>query len=236
MSPLSAETFAVQFTASREFRDKISEARALLCHSVPDGDLARIFEKGLDLLIEKVKKKRFGLDRKASARAGRSSESSESTLKEDTGAPSISPDSVVKEEGRAGGAEADAIAEANASESLDGAAPSAPGAGADLPDSQAGSRHIPDAIKRAVYERDSGRCTFLDDQGRKCTSSRVQFDHRDGFARTRMHSVDAIRLRCPAHNQSAADDMYGREFMDRARTKTPGAPDDSDPATRPGTS
>jgi hypothetical protein len=229
MSPLSAETFAVQFTASRELRDKISEARALLCHSVPDGDLASIIEKGLDLLIEKVKKKRFGLGRKPRAPAGRSSENSESTLKEDAGAPSISPESVVNDEGCAGAVEADA------SEMLDEAPPSIPPPILDGPDSESLSRHIPDAVKRAVYERDGGRCTFVDDQRRRCTSARVQFDHRDGFARTHTHTVESIRLRCPAHNQHAANEMYGREFMDRARATTPRPPVDTDPATRPGT-
>ena len=126
--------------------------------------------------------------------------------------------------------------EADASAPLDEAAPSIPPPIIDGPDSEPGSRHIPDAIKRAVYERDGGRCTFVDDQGRRCTSERVQFDHRDGFAWTRTHSVEGIRLRCPAHNQSAADEMYGREFMDRARATIPRPPADTDPATRPGTS
>ncbi|HZR07537.1 MAG TPA: hypothetical protein VFA79_03070, partial [Myxococcales bacterium] len=229
LSPLSAETFAVQFTASRELRDKICEARALLCHSVPDGDLASIIEKGLDLLIEKVKKKRFGLGRKPRVPAGPSSENSESALKQDTGASSISPDTVVKEEGCRGAVEADA------SEPLAEAAPSIPPPVIELLESE-GSRHISDAIKRAVYERDAGRCTFVDDQGRRCTSERVQFDHRDGYARTRTHTVEAIRLRCPAHNQHAANEMYGREFMDRARGTIPREPSDTAPATRPGTS
>jgi hypothetical protein len=230
MRPLSGEEFAVEFTASRELRDKILKARALVCHSVPDGDLAKIFEKGLDLLIAKVEKERFGVGRKARERAGRVSDRPEPTLKEDAGASPTSADSGVREERRAGSAAVDA------SDPLDGVAPSTPTASVEAPAPQSGSRHIPAAIKRAVYERDGGRCTFVDDQGRRCTSTQVQFDHADGFAWTRMHSVDNIRLRCPAHNQSAADEMYGREFMDRARTKAPPAPADTDPATRPGTS
>jgi len=80
------------------------------------------------------------------------------------------------------------------------------------------SRHIPDAIKRAVFERDCGRCTFTDANGRRCTETgALEFDHRDGFARTRRHEADRIRLLCRAHNQHAADQMYGRTFMQRAR-------------------
>ena len=82
----------------------------------------------------------------------------------------------------------------------------------------AGSRHIPSAIKRAVFERDRGQCTFTDDCGRRCEETvALEFDHLDGFARTRRHELDRIRLLCDAHNQYAAEQMYGREFMQRAR-------------------
>ena len=70
----------------------------------------------------------------------------------------------------------------------------------------AGSRHIPDWIKRTVYDRDGGRCTFTDDRGRRCAETGgLEFDHLDGFARTHSHDVDRIRLRCRAHNQHAAE-------------------------------
>ncbi|HEX9603722.1 MAG TPA: hypothetical protein VF973_08195 [Myxococcales bacterium] len=80
------------------------------------------------------------------------------------------------------------------------------------------SRHIPDAIKREVFERDRGRCTFTDEHGRRCAETgALEFDHRDGFARIRLHRADRIRLLCRAHNQHAAEKMYGRAFMERAR-------------------
>jgi hypothetical protein len=80
------------------------------------------------------------------------------------------------------------------------------------------SRHIPDVIKREVYERDGGRCTFTDEHGRRCgETGALEFDHRDGFARTHLHRADRIRLLCRAHNQHAAEQMYGRAFMERAR-------------------
>jgi hypothetical protein len=42
--PLTEETFKIQFTASRAFRDKLREAQDLLRHRVPDGDLASILD------------------------------------------------------------------------------------------------------------------------------------------------------------------------------------------------
>jgi len=80
------------------------------------------------------------------------------------------------------------------------------------------SRHVPDAIKRAVYERDEGRCTFADKRGRRCgETGALEFDHVDGFARTHRHDVDGIRLLCRAHNHHAAEQVYRRAFMERAR-------------------
>jgi 5-methylcytosine-specific restriction endonuclease McrA len=83
----------------------------------------------------------------------------------------------------------------------------------------AGSRHVPDDFKRAVYERDGGRCTYVDETGRRCNSIDVEYDHIDGWALVPVHSIDRIRLLCRAHNQHAADKLYGREFMDRARRR-----------------
>ena len=86
-------------------------------------------------------------------------------------------------------------------------------------DRLATSRHVPNPIKRAVYERDGGRCAFTDERGKRCTEmAAIEFDHVDGFARTGRHDIDGVRLLCRAHNQYAAERMYGREFMDRART------------------
>src|SRR5216684_4381486 len=65
VAPLSEETFKFQFTASRACHDKFRQAQDLLRHRIPDGDLATIVEKALDLLIEQVKKERFATGRKA---------------------------------------------------------------------------------------------------------------------------------------------------------------------------
>jgi len=86
-------------------------------------------------------------------------------------------------------------------------------------EASSGSRHIPSAIKRAVFERDGSRCTFTDERGRRCgETGGLEFDHLDGFARTHLHDADRIRLLCRSHNQYTAERMYGRDFMQRART------------------
>jgi len=80
------------------------------------------------------------------------------------------------------------------------------------------SPNIPDPIKRAVFERDGGRCAFVSEDGRRCPETGgLELDHIDGWAQTHVHDVDRIRLVCRAHNQHAADQLYGRAFMERLR-------------------
>ena len=64
VEPLSDEAYKVTFTASRRLRDKIRQAQDLLGHQVPGSGLAEIVERGLDLLMEDVRKKRFAAGRK----------------------------------------------------------------------------------------------------------------------------------------------------------------------------
>jgi hypothetical protein len=51
------------------------------------------------------------------------------------------------------------------------------------------SRHVPAAVRRAVHDRDQGRCRYVDDQGRRCTARVVvEFHHRQTFALGGDHS------------------------------------------------
>jgi hypothetical protein len=59
VTPISGDRVVVRFCASNEFADKLSEAKALLSHSVPDGALEHVLGRALDALIEKTKKQRF---------------------------------------------------------------------------------------------------------------------------------------------------------------------------------
>src|SRR4051812_4126230 len=166
IAPLSEDTFRIEFSASRGLRDKLRQAQDLLRHRLPSGELAKIVESAVDLLIEKVKKERFAVGRKARPNP-----------KAKTTGPSPRP--------------------------------------------------MPASVRRHVYVRDEGRCTFVGESGNRCPETgMLEYDHVDGWARTHTHDRDRIRLRCHAHNQHAAEKMYGREFMERARaprTRRPGA-------------
>jgi len=79
-------------------------------------------------------------------------------------------------------------------------------------------RHIPAHVKRTVWERDGGQCTFVSDGGHRCPSrERLEFDHADPVARGGESSVENTRLRCRAHNQYLAERVFGEEFMKEKR-------------------
>ena len=85
------------------------------------------------------------------------------------------------------------------------------------------SRHIPAAVRRAVHERDGGRCRFVDEQGRRCTARHgLEFHHRHPFAMGGEHSPHGIALACKAHNLYLAEVDFGRAAMARHRRSSTG--------------
>ncbi len=79
-------------------------------------------------------------------------------------------------------------------------------------------RHIPAAVRRAVWERDGGRCTFVSADGHRCEArTRLEFDHVEPVAKGGKATVEGVRLRCRAHNQYAAEQAFGAGFMAEKR-------------------
>ena len=82
------------------------------------------------------------------------------------------------------------------------------------------SRHIPDPIRREVWERDGGQCTFRDRHGRRCPArERLEFHHADPFGRGGEHGMANVRLLCTAHNGFQAELDYGDAFMAARRRR-----------------
>jgi hypothetical protein len=85
-------------------------------------------------------------------------------------------------------------------------------------ETSSGTRRIPAAVKRAVYERDGGRCRYVDQRGRRCTARQgLEFHHRRPFGCGGDHSVDNVSLACRAHNGYLAEVDYGRKAIARHR-------------------
>jgi hypothetical protein len=101
-------------------------------------------------------------------------------------------------------------------------------------DTAPSSRHIPAPVRRAVHDRDGGRCTYEDHRGRRCGArERLEFHHhRTPFGKGGEHSVENLRLVCRTHNHLLAEREYGREKMARHRQRR--LPGGSVPATARG--
>jgi hypothetical protein len=80
------------------------------------------------------------------------------------------------------------------------------------------TRVIPAHVRREVFERDEGRCAFVNVDGRRCDSAwQVELHHRVPFGRNGPHTAENVELRCRAHNQHEAELEYGKKFMGKRR-------------------
>ena len=111
--------------------------------------------------------------------------------------------------------------------------------------SSANPRYISLKVRREVWKRDGGCCTYVSESGRRCPArSRLEFDHVLEVARGGQASASNIRLRCRAHNQHGAECTFGTEFMRgkralaqekaarREATRAPSAAEEIIPALR----
>jgi hypothetical protein len=86
-----------------------------------------------------------------------------------------------------------------------------------------GPNHVPAAVRRAVWRRDLGKCTWPLDGGGICGSTRrVELDHVVPRGLGGPSTVDNCRLLCRVHNDLAARLVYGNARMD-SYTAGPGA-------------
>ena len=173
VKPLAPERYKIQFTVDRETHDKLRRAQDLLRHTIPDGDLAAIFDKAITLLLKAISRAKHG-----AAERPRSTRS-----------------------------------------------PAAPGAG---------SRHIPAAVRRAVWQRDGGQCAFIGSRGRCTEQGFLEFHHLVPYAVGGEATIANLELRCRAHNAYEAEQCYGSR-------RAPLLPDERErssagPATRSGPS
>jgi 5-methylcytosine-specific restriction endonuclease McrA len=138
----------------RSAHEALEQARALLGHEIPSGDLGEVVERVIHTLVAQLEKRRCA----ATSRPRR-------TRRETT-----SP------------------------------------------------RHIPASVKRNVWARDGARCTFVDDDGRRCPArGMLELDHIEPVARGGRATEENLRLRCRAHNAYEAERAFGAEFVEGKR-------------------
>jgi 5-methylcytosine-specific restriction endonuclease McrA len=159
--PLSPGRYKLELTAGQALHDKLQQLQDLLRHQVPDGDLAVLVERAVDMLIDNTMRQRF-----AHTRAVKKAKPRRSTRR-------------------------------------------------------TRSRYIPRAVVRAVHQRDSGQCTFVSTDGKRCLERGfLELHHHVPYAKGGESSVENLRLVCRAHNALFAERDYGAELM-RSKRQQP---------------
>ena len=204
VEPISADLRRLHTTVSKQCLEMLERARDGLSHAIPGATTDQVLEAALDLLLEKQARAR-GQVKKPRAVA-------------ETPRVAVQKPRAVVEQGRA-------VAEAKESQST--TFPTA----APLHRRDGPRETIPAAVRRAVWARDAGRCSWPLDGGGCCGSThRLELDHIVSWARWGDSTEANLRLTCAAHNRLAARQAFGERVVSRYAGAAP--PTTSPPAWR----
>jgi 5-methylcytosine-specific restriction endonuclease McrA len=189
--PLAPERYKVQFTATEEYVRLVEEAKALLSHTAPRATLDEIHLRALRAFVARLRKQKYA--------------TTEAPSRQTQSDVAIASPSLQSE------AETTELETGPSEEDLRARYP---------PWRRQRGRHIPAAVRRAVFHRDGNQCTYVDSKGRRCAEThRLEFHHLQPFAQGGAHSAANLALRCAAHNALAAEDDFGRELIDGAKAR-----------------
>jgi hypothetical protein len=193
IEPLTASLTRLHFTVRREVVKKVEAARGALGHSIPNATLEQVLEAGLDLLLEKQAKAR-------------------GQVKKPRRASAASPTELLS------ALQASSPLSAENQQQTQALPPTpTPTATEPPPHRRTGARAaIRAAVKRAVWVRDQGRCSWPLDRGGCCGSThRLELDHIVPWADWGGETEANLRLTCAAHNRLAARGAFGERVMGR---------------------
>jgi len=192
ISPLASGSHEIRITADDEMMYALRELQELLSHQVPSGNPAVIIKHSLLRTLKDVKKERFG--------TGKSRKKAEAT------------------EVPKAGASVEATREATSASEVpdDGLGMPKDEAVETMKDGITRSRYIPKEIRKAVWERDGGRCAFRSERGKWCTARRfLEFHHIIPFAWRGPTTADNLELRCRTHNGYEGELLFGKIISKR---------------------
>jgi hypothetical protein len=93
------------------------------------------------------------------------------------------------------------------------------------------TRHIPAAVRRAVWARDGGQCAFVGTTGRCTERGFLEYHHVVPFADGGAATVENLQLRCAAHN-AYEDALWTGADLVKERWMDEGGWSGSSPATQ----
>jgi hypothetical protein len=234
----SAETFRIQLNASKQLKEKLELACDLLSHAEPRREFAKVIERGLDLLIEKTERDRFGKTSKAQRRKPSAQEPAAvqptATPTEESGLNMSRPKPIdaVPVDGVPG----EASVKAGPARESDARSVAAELANAPPADERIDTVVEPDALpalgrgeqsrtrvwiaratRREVAARDGETCSFVGSDGHRCGGRAfLQLHHQQAWARGGGDEAQNLQWFCAAHNRLAAEQDFGRALVAEA--------------------
>jgi hypothetical protein len=206
------QRYKVQFTASEEYVKLIDEAKALLSHAVRNASIEDIQLRALRAFVAGLKKRKYAVMESSRTALGEQEEPGESDEPAEPDEHDARDERDERDEAAGPAPNADSALDANL---FDGERQSDATQRAEQPRRRRRrGRHILAVVRRAVLERDGGRCSYVDARGRRCAEThRLQFHHLTPFARDGAHASSNLTLRCAPHNALAAEEDFGAELI-----------------------
>lgn len=215
--------WSLRVTLDGETKRDLETLTQLLAHKVPNGSLAAVLKEALRCAIEKHGVRRGALE------PGRKRPSPKCPPADATAMRLVpsAPDgmSQQREQDQHSGEAGRPGNPATSGSPI----PDAPACAVQSP---AARPTIPAEVRRQVWARDGGRCTFIARDGTPCGSQwKLELDHIQPWALGGTSTVDELRLRCRTHNLLHAEEVFGREHMERFRRGVRDSVGDSSPGT-----
>lgn len=90
----------------------------------------------------------------------------------------------------------------------------------EVPSAAPPTRHLAAAVKRAVWDRDAGRCAFVGSDGRCESRQFLEIHHVTPYAAGGRSDATNLELRCRAHNAHEAELFFGTRYPRPPRSQT----------------
>jgi hypothetical protein len=201
---LEPQRYGIQFTANEEYVKLVAEAQALLSRSAPRATLDELHLRAMRDLVAELKRQKYAVTDRPRKRLPQ------------TTPPGVSPAEapvLLESPETPGLPETSALAERSSSTAETGLTREVP-----RPHPRQRGRYVPAPVRRAVFQRDAGCCTYTAASGQRCRETcGLELHHVTAFAQGGEHTEANLTLRCRAHNDLAAEEDFGRDFIERAR-------------------
>ena len=218
-------TYEITFRADAAFVEKLRRLQALLA-AQPNPQLAPIFDRAIELALD-----RYDPARRQARRELRRTRKTAEASDEPINVPEAER-SAVETSNEAGNEVSDEVSSESGNETDSDNDDKSSGMTNDrnprwpatpprhaLPRRAglAARRKIPQRLRDLVLARDGHRCTYVGPDGRCPAVTELEIDHICPHAQGGSDHIDNLRIFCRAHNQRAAEVVFGIEFMRRFR-------------------